>query len=152
MTSLSFFVAGVVSAQGSKRHVGRGILVDQNANLQPWRDSICYAARQAGGLPRGGPVFKGPVRVTLAATYARPKSHYRTGRNAHLLKDDAPFYKTSAPDTDKVCRAALDAITASGLWHDDAQVAVLVANKRYVQQGDPGLAVQIDDLEEPTDA
>ena len=32
MTALVFFVPGVVSAQGSKRHVGRGILVDQNAN------------------------------------------------------------------------------------------------------------------------
>ncbi len=151
MTALSFFVPGVVSGQGSKRSVGRGVLVDMNKNLAPWRDSICYAARQAAQDQLNwrdvhGPVFSGPVLFHLEATYARPKSHYRTGRNAHLLRDDAPYYKSSAPDSDKACRAAGDAITQSGIWRDDALVADLRFTKRYVQQGTPGLNIVIGDL------
>ncbi len=84
--------------------------------------------------------------MTLEATYARPKSHYRTGSYSHLLRDDAPYYKTTPVDIDKAARAALDALTASGLWKDDSQVAVLVANKKYVQQGTPGLNIVIGDL------
>lgn len=154
MTSLSFFVPGAVSGQGSKRPVRRGsktVLLDMNAQLQPWRDSICYAARLAAQeafnwRDQHGPVFTGPVLLHLEATYARPKSHYRTGKNAHLLREDAPYYKSSAPDSDKACRAAADAITQSGVWKDDALVADLRFVKRYFQQGTPGLNVVIGDL------
>jgi Holliday junction resolvase RusA-like endonuclease len=149
MSYLMFFVPGAVSAQGSKRHVGRGVLMDMNKGLQPWRDSITHAARKAAQdelnwRDNHGPVFVGPVRVTLAATYSRPKSHYGSGRNAAVLRANAPRFKTSAPDIDKVARAALDAITASGVWKDDAQVSILVANKTYADQHTPGLTVQID--------
>jgi hypothetical protein len=32
----------------------------------------------------------GPVRVWVRFTFTRPPSHYRTGRNAHLVRDAAP--------------------------------------------------------------
>jgi Holliday junction resolvase RusA-like endonuclease len=35
------------------------------------------------------------------------------------------------PDIDKLCRAVLDAITMSGVIHDDAQVVSLFAHKFY---------------------
>ncbi len=148
MTSLSFFVPGVVSAQGSKKSVGNGRMVDMNKQLAPWRDSICYAARQAAQDSLNwrdvhGPIFTGPVRVYFDATYARPKSHYRTGKNSHLLRGDAPTWKTSAPDIDKVARAACDALTASGVWKDDAYVCSLEVVKSYVDKSTPGLAVTI---------
>lgn len=150
MTSLAFFVPGVPSAQGSKRSVGNGRMVDMNKNLQPWRDSITWAARDAAQSQwwdgTSGPLFAGPMQVTLAATYARPKSHYRTGRNADVLRDDAPYWKTSAPDADKIARAALDAITASELWRDDAQVVALTVSKNYTDLGTPGLRIVLQEL------
>ena len=154
MTSLSFFIPGEVSAQGSKKHVGRGVLVDMNKNLQPWRDSIAWAAQEAGRVAllkllgrdidhTDWPLYTGPVQVALSAAYTRPKSHYGTGKNATVLKDSAPSWKTSAPDSDKVARAALDALTASGIWRDDAQVVELHVLKFYSDK--PGLEVWVEE-------
>src|SRR5206468_58994 len=84
---------------------------------------LIYAARAHSAELR---FPTGPVDVGLYFYFPRPKSHYRTGRNSHLLKDPATEYKPSKPDLDKLVRAALDAITQSGrIWRDDAQVAGL---------------------------
>ncbi|MFZ1730810.1 MAG: RusA family crossover junction endodeoxyribonuclease [Bacteroidota bacterium] len=51
----------------------------------------------------------------------RPKSHFRSGRNAHLLRETAPRFPTSKPDADKLSRAVLEALTGVA-YKDDAQV------------------------------
>src|SRR5690606_25696178 len=58
----------------------------------------------------------------MVFTLARPRSHYRTGRNAHLLRDSAPARPTGAPDLSKLARATEDALTEAGVWKDDAAV------------------------------
>ena len=146
MSSVSFFVPGIPSAQGSKRHVGHGVLVDMNKNLQSWRDSIIYAAREARPKDAGdGVVFAGPVSVDLTFFFGRPKSHYCSGSKSHLLRNNAPKCKVSAPDIDKLSRAVLDAITAAGMWRDDAQVVSLKAVKLYTHplMGPPGLSIKL---------
>ena len=131
---IRFVVPGVPVQQGSKRHVGNGIMVETaKEKLMPWREAIIYAAREKsaefGSLPR---YPAGPVDVGLYFYFPRPKSHYRTGRNAHLLKDGVTDYKATTPDLDKLVRAVLDAITQSGcIWRDDAQVAGLTASKQW---------------------
>ena len=59
-----------------------------------------------------------PVGVAVHFLFPRPKSHYRTGKNAHLLRAGAPDRPTtrSVGDTDKLCRAILDslAVTSGG--------------------------------------
>ena len=66
--------------------------------------------------------MSGPLAVDMIFTLARPKSHYRTGRNAHLLRDSAPARPTGAPDLSKLARATEDALTEAGVWKDDAAV------------------------------
>ena len=133
-------VPGVPMAQGSKRHVGNGIMVESSKGLKPWRDSIIAAVREAAPDSDDW-IFPGPVEVQMVFRFPRAKSHYGTGKNADKLKPGAPRVKATKPDLDKIIRAALDAITqAGGIWHDDAQVAELHAVKDY---GRPGLSILI---------
>ena len=44
---LAFPVIGTPAAQGSKRHLGNGVLVEQSKNVTPWRNTVAAAAHQA---------------------------------------------------------------------------------------------------------
>jgi crossover junction endodeoxyribonuclease RusA len=107
---------------------GRVNLVESSKGVAPFREAVRAETQRSGAA-----VFTGPVEVTLEFFFQRPKSHYRTGRNSHLLKDDAPHYPCGAGrnDIDKLARAALDGLTAGGAWLDDAQAVTLTASKNY---------------------
>jgi crossover junction endodeoxyribonuclease RusA len=79
----------------------------------------------------GAAPLTGAVAVRIVAVFARPKSHYGTGRNAGVLKDWAPEHYTSAPDGDKIARLVLDALTIAGVYADDGLVAVHRVDKVY---------------------
>lgn len=121
-------VVGLPAPQGSKRHVGRGVLVESSRRVRPWRDAVRAAAVQAAlpAFPRGVP-------VSLAVTFLlpRPASHYGTGRNAAVLRPGAPRWPAVMPDVDKLLRSTMDALGEAGVWHDDAQVVHVVACKAY---------------------
>lgn len=123
---ITFTVPGLPQQQGSKTYLGRGISIDANKNLKPWRLDAITCARAA---------FKeqlvGTIGVAAIFTYPRPRNHYGTGRNSTQLKPSAPAYKTSAPDLDKLCRALGDALTQSGIIRDDALIAYWTAQKVY---------------------
>jgi hypothetical protein len=87
----------------------------------------------------------GPVRVDLCFYFARPKSHFRTGKFAGVLRDDAPKWHTTKPDRDNLEKAVLDALTqVGGFWQDDSQVCAGSVTKRY---GIPcGMLVSIKDF------
>jgi crossover junction endodeoxyribonuclease RusA len=151
LRTLAFFVPGIPAQQGNHRRNQYGATYETSKNHAPWRDSIIYAAREARPpAADDGIVFAGPVAAELTFIFPRPKSHYGTGRNAGVLKPDAPYYKISAPDLDKLIRATLDAITVAGIWRDDAQVVMLQGGgKVYTQPdgiNDPGLVVSIRSL------
>lgn len=132
---LQFVVHGQPAPQGSKRHIGNGVMIESSKKVKPWREAVKHAALDAiakrEGTSRPFTVLAGPVWVTLVFTVARPKSHYRTGRNSHLLRDNAPLWPSTKPDGDKLDRACLDALTDAGVFADDAQVAVRVSIKTY---------------------
>lgn len=128
------FVPGTPKPQGSKRaivnrHTGKASLVESSAGVKTWRDDIRAAVLDAPSLH-----FDGPVAVHCEFVLARPRSHYRTGRNAHLVRDSAPTWPTSKPDADKLARAVLDAVSSAGTWRDDSQVVELHAVKRYARE------------------
>jgi crossover junction endodeoxyribonuclease RusA len=149
VSALSFFVPGTPIAQGSKRHVGNGVMVESAGDrLKDWRNAITNAA-WTYRLERVA--ITGPVAVALTFVVARPKGHYGTGRNADRVKPSAPLYPATKPDIDKTSRAVLDAITASGVWRDDAQVVGLIARKYYVNtllvyRDTPGVHIRIEEL------
>lgn len=156
MTAIEFTVLGTPAPQGSKKgfynkHLRRVQLVDDNKRpLADWRGDVVRAAVEAlpgiadaSAQPGYRPLFDGAVCVDIEFRFDRPKGHYRTGRNANLLRDTAPTYPTGKPDIDKVLRATLDAITAAKVWRDDAQVVYVEMHKAYADRKRPGATIRI---------
>ena len=79
--------------------------------------------------------LSGPLAVRLVFVMPRPKSHFRAGRNAHIVKDGAPQHPHQ--DIDNLAKGALDVMTGR-VYEDDRQVIDLSASKTY---GDPGRTV-----------
>lgn len=134
---MDFFCPGIPVAQGSKRHVGGGVMVEQLKNLKPWREALIAAAQEASSKE----VFHGPVRVSVVFRFPRLKGHFRTGAHAGELKQNAPRFKESAPDLDKLVRALGDSLKMAGVLRDDALIVSLAAAKIYDDR--PGARVVI---------
>ena len=110
--------------QGSKNAFARGgrvVLVESSKNWRAWRNTVAAAAREAASA---GGRFEGPVAVDIRFEFARPRSHYGTGRNAGRVRPSAPGWPATKAtgDGDKLQRAVFDALTVGGLIEDDARV------------------------------
>jgi crossover junction endodeoxyribonuclease RusA len=151
VSTLSFFVAGMPAPQGSKRHVGKGVMVESSKAVKPWRQDVTAAALDAitglGDAAEFEP-FTTAVDVRVTFYFPRPRSHYGTGRNANRLKDTAPDFVPTKPDVDKLLRSTFDALTAAGIWRDDNLAADVRTSKLY---GAPtGARITIRTIERPT--
>lgn len=141
---LTIEVHGFPTPQGSKKawvnqHTGRAQMREQTSGrLNNWRQDVKAAAFQAiadrEGTGNPFAIIGEPVAVETVFRFPRPKAHYRTGRNAHLLRDDAPTYPANRTvgDIEKLLRSTHDALTTAGVWIDDALVADVHAVKVYV--------------------
>jgi Holliday junction resolvase RusA-like endonuclease len=126
-------VYGIPGPQGSKRHVGSGVMIESSKKVKPWREAVKWAfVERYGGSERPG--VSGPVSLEVVFTLARPKS----------TKRDRPSVK---PDLSKLVRSTEDALTDIGAWEDDARVVVLMASKRYAGSkgalASPGAMIRI---------
>lgn len=74
--------------------------------------------------------YKQPLRVDMVFYFSRPKSHYRSGKNANLLKEGAPEYHITRPDSDNLAKLVKDALNKV-FWADDSLVCDLNIKKRY---------------------
>jgi crossover junction endodeoxyribonuclease RusA len=137
--AVQVFVAGHPRAQGSKKHVGKGVMVEMAKDLKPWRQAIANRFSEA----REGKQLLGPIGVRVVFFFNRPAAHYGTGRNAGILKNSAPRYRDSAPDLDKLQRALFDGLVMSGVIRDDRFICDVQASKVY---GDPGVLVEVREL------
>jgi Holliday junction resolvase RusA-like endonuclease len=111
---------------------------ESNRNVAPWRDAIRTETQRAVEVP-----LEGPVCVRVMFYLKRPKSHFRTGRNARLIRAGAPHYPAAMPDLDKLCRAVLDGLTDGGAWKDDGQVIQLHAEKLYSIGDGTGCVIEL---------
>lgn len=139
MTTLTIDVAGTPAPQGSKKHVGRGVMVESSKAVKPWREAVKWAAIEA----HDGPPLDGPLSVLIMFQFQRPKGHYGTGRNAAQVKASAPHSVAVKPDIDKLLRACLDALTGV-IFRDDAQVVRVSASKTYGPR--PGAHIEVTPL------
>ena len=130
---LSFFVPGKAAAQGSKRHVGRGVMVEMSKDLPAWRTAVANTARAAH---QGRPPIDGPVAVALTVYLAKPRTtKFKT-------------YPAGPKDLDKIQRGCGDALTASGVIRDDARIVHWDAWKRWATpETPPGAWITITELE-----
>jgi Holliday junction resolvase RusA-like endonuclease len=147
VAEISFAVEGIPAPQGSKKHVGNGVMVEVSKRVAPWRKAVAKAASRAMiASPDFCVLLPGPVAVEAVFYFARPKSHYRTGRYSHLLRDDAPRHHTGNPDGDKCARSTLDGLQGTAFLND-SQVTDLHALKRYALRGQqPGALITIREI------
>jgi len=84
------------------------------------------------GLPEDK--MKNPIKCTLHFYCKRPKNHYKTGKNAHILKDNAPKYNTNNKDLDNMVKFILDALNDK-LYIDDCLIVEINCIKTYAENG-----------------
>lgn len=139
MPRLVVVVHGIPAPQGSKRHVGNGVLVESSAKVAPWRALVVAAVVDVLTVARH-PVpatlwrdvgRDAPIELSAVFTLARPASHYRTGKHSGDLRAAAPEQPVGRPDLDKLLRSTLDGLTDAGALADDARVVDVHAVKVY---------------------
>jgi Holliday junction resolvase RusA-like endonuclease len=118
MSSLAICVFGAPAPQGSKRHLGKGVMVESSKKVKPWREAVKHAAVEVRGRM---PAMTGPVHVTVCFTVAKPASAPKT----------RVTYPSKRPDLDKLLRSTFDALGDAGCWLDDGQVISVTAHKAY---------------------
>jgi crossover junction endodeoxyribonuclease RusA len=126
MTILSIFVPGHPAPQGSKRHVGGGVMIESCKKTKPWRSDIRSMLLDADSKPLG--FFDGAVHVHLEFVMPRPLSTPKRRTPPAVKK----------PDLDKLTRAVFDAIGSAGVWRDDSQVIGAIVSKRIAEIGETG--------------
>ena len=153
MNKIQFFVTGIPKPGGSKnafrnKKTGKIMVVDTCKTVMVWRNAVsAYAAKAMSGRE----IFTGPLLLTVTFYMPRPKSHYKTGKNAGQLKSNAPFWHTKKPDRTKLLRSTEDAMTGI-VWVDDSQVVSGPVKKIYVlpwgpEGGNIGASIMIEEVE-----
>jgi Holliday junction resolvase RusA-like endonuclease len=101
-------------------------------------DFLAKAMENKPGIP-----LDEPLHVKFTFCFPRPKSHFRTGANAHLLRDIAPEWHTGKPDVSNLAKFVEDALNGT-YWKDDSRICDLSATKIYGDQ--PHILIQITKL------
>lgn len=147
---LRFNVWGMRPAPGGSKTSGRrkdGSIFLRDAagsDNARWKKIVAHAAADA---MKGRPLLAGPLELWIEFHMPRPKSHYRTGRFARALRDDAPTWHTIAPDATKLTRSTEDAMKGI-VWHDDSTIVRQHINKLYSNIGRIGARVMVRAVED----
>ena len=134
--SAVFFVPGPPKTKGSFKTTKTGGVRPDNPDSIVMQERIRRAS--SCHWPPLDPA-EGAIAVKVTCYFARPKSHYGTGRNEGKLKASAPEYPISKGrnDLDKLLRLIFDAMTGI-VYVDDSQVCRLgVTEKLYVDDVQP---------------
>ena len=121
-------VNGNPVAQKRHRHTRTGHVYDPSSkDKELWKKML---ARYAISKPLADELV-----VLLRFTIARPKSHYRTGKNAHLIKSSAPKKHIQRPDIDNFVKFYLDVLQDMGMYENDSQIITIIAEKKWGKHG-----------------
>lgn len=134
--TIEFTVYGKPVQMGSKKAFipkgwKRAIITDDNGDKRKqWAGAV---SQEAAAVMDGRELIGGKVLLSVDFYFSRPKSHFRSGKNAHLLKDDAPQWHIQTPDLDKLERCLLDAMTGI-VYRDDSQVCGVMKGKHWTTE------------------
>jgi Holliday junction resolvase RusA-like endonuclease len=126
MKTYTFIVKG--NPKALKRHrtfVKNGIRINTDPSKGDKADFIAQIIQNAPKEP-----IRGAISITMTFYFARPRSHYGTGKNADKIKLSAPDEKTTKPDLDNLIKFVLDAMNGI-VFLDDSQITHIEADKNY---------------------
>ena len=135
--SVRFRVYGTPAPQGSKIRTKWGMR-EASTKLMPWREAVVSQIIRDGW---DNTQMDGPLVVRVTFIFDRPAAHYGTRKGEKYLKDTAPYYKTTTPDLDKLCRSLGDALTQGGAIKDDDLIVCWHAEKIYGERA--GAVVEV---------
>lgn len=111
----------VPAARPRATRFGEHVRVYTPKSNAEWMERVRASFRAA--FPLAEPITRqAPVEMSVTFRIARPKSHYRTGKNAELLRASAPVIHTQRPDLDNLLKGVKDALNGLA-FADDSQVA-----------------------------
>jgi len=145
--SVTFQVEGMAPApQGSKTHVGKGVMIESCRNVKPWRELVALEA-----IAAKVPLMRGPVRMSVVFLFQRPANHYRgdgtlkplNASLASATSGEAPLFHCVKPDLDKLERSTKDALSRLA-YEDDARIVGGNGDKRWcVGDERPGALITV---------
>jgi Holliday junction resolvase RusA-like endonuclease len=140
---------GSVHAYAAKNKAGHytgNVGLRQDATSYPaWNEAVRSEGQRkmAGAAP-----LTGALAAAVTIRFARPKSHYRTGKFSQQLRPDAPVWPIegrASKDIDKLLRAIFDGLKQGGVIGDDSQIPLVGPLMRvYCEPGEtPGADIWI---------
>ena len=134
--TLEFYVPGNPIALKRHRTVKIGNFTRQyDPSEGDKADFLVKAMENKPAMPLNEPLY-----VSLTFLFSRPKSHYRTGKNSHLLKAEAPLWHTGTPDADNLVKFICDSLNGV-FWKDDKVICELHVRKYYYLK--PGIRIKV---------
>lgn len=119
-------ILGEPKAQKRHRHVRMGNFVRQyDPSASDKGDFLSIVQYNAPKEP-----FAVPLAIAIRFYFTRPKSHFKTGKNSHVMKDTAPLWHTSKPDVDNMAKFLMDSLNKI-YWKDDSYIADCWIIKQY---------------------
>ena len=109
------YIPGPPDVKMRPRATKKGHVYDPNAQAK--EASIQKAILILGP---SGP-FIGALAVEYLFVFQRPKNHYRTGKNSHTMRDDAPYFCTVQKDLDNMEKFYADSFNSIH-YLDDRQI------------------------------
>jgi crossover junction endodeoxyribonuclease RusA len=85
---IDIFIPGIPAPQGSKRYVGRGIMIESCKAVKPWRESVRTRLITEDSRPIER--IEGAVVSTLEFILPRPKSTPKKRTPLAIPKDNRP--------------------------------------------------------------
>lgn len=129
MTISTVTVYGNPAPKGSLRSIGKGRMIEDNENTEPWRALVANAAmRDLKG-------FTVDDAVAVEMTFTLKRANTITPARRPWPTKRSPGHG----DIDKLARCVLDALQDVGILVDDAQIVEVTARKGYADSDAPDL-------------
>lgn len=128
---MRFFIEGIPKPQPRPRGFSRGKFIKFYSETTEWKKQVKIISKL---YCKEGVYFDQAIEVNLNFQFHRPKSHYRSGKFSHLLKDSAPEYHIFKPDKDNLEKAVTDGLTDGGLFSDDCIIIQGFTSKKYIHK------------------
>ena len=74
--------------------------------------------------------FEDIIEMDITFCYKRPQSHFRIKNKKKILKENAPFFKSSKADLDNLIKFVADSLNGV-FYKDDSQIVSINAQKLY---------------------